>query len=363
MIPRVCWHICSNRWNSAVTEYALSAALAMRMRGWNSVFSPLIGSPAETRARALGLPTIPFASFHPGSFAKFKDTSRAIKAEAVIVYGGQEATLLRLDRSLRSTVKVRFFGQSNWQKRQWFHRAINHLTGPFPDIVIAPGPSLSRSMSAAMGRSVESVPLGVNTDRFHFNPDAQPKGGVSELLVLGRFDPVKGHSFFFQCVARVFATLEPGKFRLHVAGRPANIPTEEIRLAAQKAGLVEGQNFCITAGDIGDVAALMNSAVGGAVPSLGSELICRVAEEFLLCGTPIIVSGVGSLGDILFPGAGVAYADNNPQQITDKLRSFILGASREAARDRQERARVASRHYSLVTMGERLDQLIGCRNL
>jgi hypothetical protein len=38
---RVVWILCSNRWNSAITEYALSAARALKLSGWSVFFSGL----------------------------------------------------------------------------------------------------------------------------------------------------------------------------------------------------------------------------------------------------------------------------------------------------------------------------------
>ena len=38
----------------------------------------------------------------------------------------------------------------------------------------------------------------------------------------------------------------------------------------------------------------------GIVSSLGSEVICRVSEEFLLCGNPIFVTDVGSLSECIY---------------------------------------------------------------
>src|SRR5690606_765274 len=64
--PR-CWHLISNRWNSAITEYALNAARALSLKGADNLFSPLAGSPAEERAREYDLRVATFARFDPMS--------------------------------------------------------------------------------------------------------------------------------------------------------------------------------------------------------------------------------------------------------------------------------------------------------
>src|SRR5262245_57989111 len=80
------WHLSSNRWNSAVTEYALSAALALANRGHETLFTPLDGSPAEKRALQLGLLTRSLPRFSPMEVGAARGIARDFDAEVVIAY-------------------------------------------------------------------------------------------------------------------------------------------------------------------------------------------------------------------------------------------------------------------------------------
>ena len=70
--PKVAWILCSNRWNSAITEYALSTGRSLRLQGWTVFYSALSQSPGEARARAYDLPGDSFASFGLSEVLKLK---------------------------------------------------------------------------------------------------------------------------------------------------------------------------------------------------------------------------------------------------------------------------------------------------
>jgi glycosyltransferase involved in cell wall biosynthesis len=205
---------------------------------------------------------------------------------------------------------------------------------------------------------VNAVTLGLDTTRFHPPASEVASNERHELLIFGRFDPIKGHESFFRLYARALPLLGPRAPRLHVAGEPANISAIQLIRAAEAAGLTDGKDFRLSAGRIPEVAQLMGQAIAGVIPSLGSELICRVAEEFLLCGTPIAVSGVGSLGEMLFPGAGLNLEGASDEAAAEALSAFIDSARHEDTASRNTRATRAKDLFSLETMGRSLDDLI-----
>ena len=355
----VIWHVSSNRWNSAVTEYALSAARALDGRGWTTVFTPLVGSPAESRGRALGLDVRPLTGFGPSHLFSFARISASIRPDVIIVYGGPEAFLIRLLPSLGRVRNLRFMGQDNWRERTTFLRLRKRFeSSPF-DLVIAPSRVVAKAMTPYFSVPVAPVTLGLDASRFQ--PTQDPAGEnhtTGELILFGRFDPVKGHDKFFRLISRVHKRLGADAPRIHVAGKPANIAAKELVRAAESAGLKEGSTLRLTVGRVNDVPMLMTNALAGVVASLGSELICRVAEEFLLCGTPVIVSGVGSLGEVVFPGAGINYDGRDTEDVVASLADFILAAKAETPEQRQARANTARELFSLETMGRSLDDLI-----
>ena len=66
------WHLLSNPWNSAITEYALSASLALSLENYENVLTPLEGSSAELRGKLLEVRVFSVKNFSPFSWVKLK---------------------------------------------------------------------------------------------------------------------------------------------------------------------------------------------------------------------------------------------------------------------------------------------------
>ena len=106
------WHISSNRWNSAITEYALSSIRSLKGLGYKTYFTPLENSPAAQRAANYDIECLPFKSFGLRSAPKFLAEFKKIKPDLIIVYGGSEAALTALVKIIKSDVPVvRFKGE------------------------------------------------------------------------------------------------------------------------------------------------------------------------------------------------------------------------------------------------------------
>ena len=96
----------------------------------------------------------------------------------------------------------------------------------------------------------------------------------------------------------------------------------------------------------------------GVVCSLGSEVICRVAQEFLLCGAPIAVSGVGALKEVLRSKSfGIHYGNLSLSDSADLIREQLYRGWQETAETRKKRAELSREHFSFERMGCDLDKV------
>jgi glycosyltransferase involved in cell wall biosynthesis len=351
--PR-CWHIISNRWNSAITEYALSAARALEHHGSQTLFTPLAGSPAEERAQKYGLRTIPLPDFGLLSLSAVRTMAGEFKPDVVFVYGGPETFLSGF---VRQVTRIRFRGSElKTGPLQAFQQRLSHLS---VDRILVPGTALRASCGQVFGdEKVEQVILGCDTKKY--SQSGSQSRERPELMIFGRFDPVKGHREFMEIFRRLvdrWPQAQPPPL-LTIAGEAANVSASELLAAATNLGLAE-EHLRILCGRFEHVATMMSEATMGVVSSLGSEQICRVAQEFLLCGTPVAVSGVGSLEDVLFKGAGMSYRGLGTEDAAALLRKGLLDAFTEPAAARRERADRSRLLFSLETMGTRLLDMIG----
>lgn len=369
-------HLLSNRWYSAITEYALSAASALRLQGCENVFVPLAGSPAEKKSQAKGLITVPFDRFSPSQFRNMRRLIDELKPDVVMTYGGPETSLVRIAgfgaSSLRAKV-VRFRGHEIDSNQLLFSER-QRLGHAHCSLIVTPALSMAETLRSVVSCPVEAVQLGVDENRFQFLPET-PR--TAELVVLGRLDPVKGHQDFMKrfrwlkaCYTKRFPSSPP--LLLHIVGEPANLSEIHLRKFANEAGLVEGLDYKITASRVEDIARLMSQTLLGVIPSIGSEVICRVAEEFLLCGTPVAVSGAGNLKDVLKHNSfGFCWADQEwhgelfgqkgqPSfaAAVETAADAIYRYSQESIQERQNRRQLALQQFSLASMGLRLHNLL-----
>ncbi len=347
------WHLLSNRWNSAITEYALSTARALKDQGHATLFSPLADSPAEDRARQY---------FECEAFAKFGVTEmgRAFaladeyRPDVVITYGGPETFLASILKRSRDMALVRFRGQD--VDTAGFGPSLKHrLAHRFVDLVLTPSKRLADAVQRLDASArVASVTLGIDTEAYR--RIAAPPAARPELLIFGRLDPVKGHHAALRIMAKILATW-PKDFprpRLHIAGQPANVSRTHIEQWVKESQLVVGDDVLLTLERVADVPTLLSRATLGWVPSLGSEIICRVAEEFLACGTPVALSGAGSLDETLFDGAGFSYGGKSEDETARLFSTWLPAVLREDESAKATRAATARALFSLETMGNSL---------
>ncbi len=347
------WHINSNRWNSAITEYSLSSAKALTLSGWENIYSGLEGKPAVERAMSLGLSCFPFKNFGLGGVKRFRALKKAIKPDIIIVYGGPETSLCRLAHDLPI---YRFKGQdadlvkpvNKWR----FFLGHSHVTG-----VITPAVSL-REKFLPFHANTTAVPLGCDTKKFFFNGESRGERPV--LTIVGRLDPVKGHATFFlyfSLLLKAWASHLPRPL-LRVIGEPANISVDQLFGFAEDVGLITGTDWELIPHRLPDIREAMATSTIGVVSSLGSEVICRVAEEFVMCGVPIFVSGAGSLEECLIePTVGYSYRGQNGREIAASLQNFLVAAHQEDTATRQRRAALGKSLFSWQSMGQELTAL------
>jgi len=350
------WHLTSNRWNSAITEYALSAARSLAEVGVENLFSPKQNSPAEKRARLYDLDIVPFKDFSLTAVNEYRKKCEVFNPDVIIIYGGPESFLTKF--TPRKIKIVRFRGSEvNTSLIGSLNQRISHS---HVDKIIVPGSPLFADCRKIFGADrVETIILGCSTSEFVPKLSSR-KTDRPRLLIFGRFDPVKGHREFMQ-IFRGMLDVWPESTplpQLIIAGEPANVAAADLIDAAQKLGL--GPDLVVVkTGRFSDVADMMSSVTIGVIPSIGSEYICRVAQEFLLCGTAVVVSGVGSLDDVLYDGSGINYGSCKQSDAITNITQILLKTFQETDDVRLDRSAKAVARFSFSTMGTALIQACG----
>lgn len=338
-------HLNSNRWNSAITEYAVSLGRAFQTLGATSLAVGLQDSPYLLRARSVGLDTKDVAHFGISSISTIKRVVEDFKPTHVVCYGGPETTLCRL---LPKTFQlIRCKGQGG-HANGWIDSTLQKISWSHVDKIVVPSASLEQEIASWASERTHVLALGCDETRFYFDEANFRKNSVPEALIFGRFDPVKGHEQFLEIFAAA-RRLRP--MRLHIVGEPANVSVTHLQNWVTAREL--NQDVVITSTRISNVAALMTQVDLGVISSIGSEYICRVAEEFLLCGTPVLVSGVGSLNDVLVDDLfGASYRNCDVQTAAQILVKMLETSFSETLAEKKKRAERAKKLFSIAAMAE-----------
>lgn len=347
--PLIVWHLCSNRWNSAITEYALRSAQALKLQGWHSELSALPSSPCERRAQAYGVQG-PSFRFKFSDLLRLRAHAQRLQPSVIITYGGPETFLARF----LGVPTVRFRGQDSdisgtlSPLNLWL--SLGHCRG-----ILTPAQIVrDRFQKILPTKLVMSIPLGLDTSIF------KPRGERSErptILIVGRLDPVKGHASFFDMFANFLKTskVHPRPY-LQVVGQTSNISADDLHKHASKLGLVQESDYEIIDERVKDLPERMARATLGVIPSLGSEVIGRVAEEFLLSGTPILVTSVGSLKECLIEDSFGSILDS------ESVVEWLARGYKESYIEREQRAQKAKQAFSLQSMGCQLNGFLSAVN-
>ena len=338
------WILVSNRWYSAITAYAIATAKALQQLNHNCVITPLWGSPGHKHAEKAGLSVQAFKSFGLSQAKACRKAYQDLKPDAIFVFGGPETTLMFC--LPKSAYVVRFRGQDKELEKN--HRFLS-LTHSRVDSVLTPSKTYTTFFKQKYHTPVHTVPYGLSEKDFYFEDIKKDDRPV--ILLVGRLDPIKGHREFFEYYKKLMAVWprENKKPLLRIVGQKANLAPEDLEQYASNLGLRDGLDYELVTERVGDLRAMMNRASVGLISSLGSEIICRVGAEFLMCGTPVMVRGVGSLRELLFDGAGISYEDEGYER-ADICR-FIWDAFEEPAAARRQRQDRARGFFSLDAMG------------
>lgn len=361
MKKKTIWHVSSNRWNSAVTEYALSSAVAMQTLGWEVYFSPLHNSLAEKRSCQYNLKGPSFKSFSFLAIPYFLKAYKEIKPDIVFVYGGRETTLSRFLPKKSKVVRFRGSDQDMFRK---YNSLLYKISEGDIKAIVCPSSNLTRRFKELSSCPVYTVPIGLSTKIFSFSQEVfARKRTVNRptVRIIGRFDPIKGHREFFVIFKKMLDVWQynsPFPY-LEIIGNQENVTEKMLKDYADKAGLKLGVDWGLIPKRIENICESMIKTDLGVVSSLGSEVICRVAQEFLLCGTPVGVSGVGALEEVLVENSfGVSYKNKSIAQTARLLADLLFKSWNESAQDKERRSLLAKDRFSLDCLGIKLEEIL-----
>jgi glycosyltransferase involved in cell wall biosynthesis len=307
-------HIINVRWYNACAYYASALASAQRKIGHNVELAGDPGIPSVGIAEEHGVPFNEkprFSSyFPPGLLANMLWLKKKIGSgiNVVVVHRGEAHVAAMLTkRILRADfVLVRVRGDVRPPRNDIFNRI---LYGPATDAVVCSTEILRRKyldIYKLNPERVVTIPAGIDIEYYGKTPGAEEckreygiPDGKLVVTLLGRLSPIKGHELFIKAAGRVIREFTDTHFL--IAGEEFEVTEDD--LGAMISEYCPGAGFTIL-GLVDDVRHITGMTDIAVIPSLGSEMIARVALEFMAAGKPIVASNINALAETIDHGAG-----------------------------------------------------------
>lgn len=305
-------HLADFRWYNATAHYALTLAQALSQKGHN-VFLGL------TSARNFPALEGPFGNlqvfnldcnvYDPASMvASTEFLCRVVRKESIQIVNAHSANshvLIALVKKLKNMEfkLVRTRGEAYPPKRSIFNK---YLYSGLTDQIIVPARILAQRYAEELGvesEKINHVPLGIRRSSI---PEERTVYAWKEKLgikpeekivgMVGRLSPVKGHLHFIQSAKLVVEKNPLTKFI--IAGQDAQISQARLKRIAFRLGVLDRFIFL---GKVQDIEHLVSIFDLGVICSVGSETICRVLQEFMAAGKPVIGTRVNGIPDFIEP--------------------------------------------------------------
>jgi len=337
---------------------ALRQVRLLSARGHRVMVGCLSGSTAGERARAIGLQVYDDFNFRRGlrPLAVWRDCRLlaqrcdAEKVDVLHAHLSQESWIAAIGARLckRRPVVIRSRGVVVPVKSHYFNRLLhNKLT----DHVIAPSSVIAENLRALPGfdqQRISLTPDGVDIARFNPCVDGfaiRAEFGIPAaaplVAMVARLEKVKGHTVFFDALARMrLSSSVPGLRAICACDERSPGALQAAIDAAKSRGLDASIiSFTGLRGDVEKIIAAANVIV---LPSLGSEGSSRVALESAASGRAIVASNVGCLPEVIQDQkTGLIVPHGDPSALAAALETLLnnpmrTGEMGSAARNRAE---------------------------
>ncbi|MEY4064736.1 MAG: hypothetical protein RIR26_944 [Pseudomonadota bacterium] len=376
----------SNPWFSAVTDYSLQLAQYVSSKPASKViYCAPAGSLAFKKANQSALQTNALPLF-PFSLTRFLVTWHALgelvkthKPSVVWVFEGREHTLCALHRLFHktwwsSTRLVRVRGQAAPVRPSFLNRWV--YTKGISGVAFAAQVVQERTSFAVPPEqkhvhlyctaklALPTMTIDTAPQQLVVSRDFSLDFSHPTFTIVGRYDPVKGHAQTIQALAeaQLSAYQKPNQWLQCVfIGESQNVAAQSLFELACKTFSVTGKQLSknrwlvevpekrirllILDERVRDVFVWMRQSSFGLIPSLDSEVICRVAVEFLQQGTPVVSSRAGALAEVLPPSCALLYEEGEARALAHALEKAlvlfnqpdVLGAMRKNALEQGRR--------------------------
>lgn len=294
--------VLDERWNSALTDLGIKIGSILKCQ---VAFALLKGYPAHKRLEGKGYPLFfiedPRRGIPLKAFLSLKKALYSFRPNVVLTIRGDEMLFASLLKGKLGYSLFRLHGSQRGMRNSFLNRLIHRK---FVDGVILS----TRKFLTSVVSEIPKIVINGLVDTKEFSFSLKGRGYFREKLkvkgkkligVVGRLDPVKGHSLFLKALSK----LKRDDFLAVVVGNEENVKLKDLVNLRDSLGLKERVLFIPER--IKEIKDFMSACDLGVVPSLGSEVVLRVPLEFMACRTALVSTNVGALPEVVSPPFGI----------------------------------------------------------
>lgn len=328
-------------WHSALAAYAFDQSSALADRGHKIYFAAPEASASASFAleKKFPLTLIPPRKNHMilGAVLKLKKLIGDEGIDVVNAHTGKTQTMAWLS-SLVSARPFAIIRTKADAKRPRNSFALGKTAA------VVAGSKVIKEMYAAAG--VDPAKVAVVYQGIAPGPETpRPPSAPLKVGILGRLDPVKGHTCFIEAAALVLSKGPAVEFL--IAGREEDVKYPALEARAKELGIADSVKYL---GHVPDSASFTRSCDIGVIASVSSEAVSRAALEWLAAGRPLLATSVGSLPEFVSPEWLVP--PQNPAMLAGALRALLESPEKRLEAGAKNRAR-AIKDFSPARFAER----------
>jgi glycosyltransferase involved in cell wall biosynthesis len=322
----------SVRWWNANAYYAISTAKALSGLGHQVYVSGDPGYPPTVMAQKEGLNTFGFrfASFNPiililDLFRLYRFI-KGRKIEIINAHRSEDHLLTALLAKILNIPIVRTLGDVRAPKNNFINRWLHLRITDYH--ILSSESTFIRYISTwkNFNPDYSIFPGGVDGTQFYTrkkSPQLLKKININEgtyvVGMISRLSPIKGHNTFIMAASLILEQFPNVTFI--ISGKEVEISVKELEALADSLNLNHHMLFIDHYEPVNELQSIFDV---GVIASTGSEVISRIAMEYLATGIPVVATQINVLPEIIQDGHnGFVIPAEDPYAMADAILKIL----------------------------------------
>ena len=320
----------SVRWYNASAHYAFFLAEQLKSAGFDVVIFGIPGSPIILKAKESGIEVIDCINLMKGPVSyirglfKFRRLVLEKGFNIIHPHFSRDHNFAWISLIGKGFPIIRTRSDVLKPKKNPLNILLYRKTAVHYTV---PSGSLVRMLVSMKVKSnnISVIPLGIDYSLFS---NYQAKRNLKDILqildervvvtFIGRLHKIKGVEHFIDSYRYIS---DKNRFHFIISGEEIDLSVEHLKAHAKIQG-ISNISFLERQDDVREILSITDI---GVIPSVDSEVICRVALEMFSFGIPVIGSDINSIPEVISRYEGVVVNPGRPKEIAEAIEGMVCG--------------------------------------